>query len=136
MPQPASESAPTSNRAAEPTLLLVYHADSGRWNALWDIAHKVISPDSYPCALCALTHGAFSERSTWGAFRQRHAEGLLILHRDDFQRQYPDMSITTPCVLAREPHGTWLTMLATAEIQGLAGVDALIARLEQLIAAR
>lgn len=118
----------------EPHLLLVYHADSGRLNALWDIAHKVISPDSYPCALCALTHGALRERGAWKAFRERHPGRLEILHRDEFHRRYPDLTMPTPCVLARQDGGAWTVALAGEEIAALSGVDALVGRLDQVVA--
>lgn len=134
MPPPASASGPSSSRAVEPTLLLVYHADSGHWNALWDIAHKVISPESYPCALCALTHGALSERGAWKAFRERHPGRLEMLHRDEFQRRHPLLQLVTPCVLARQPDNSWRTVMDQTAIQGCAGVEALIDRVARLLA--
>lgn len=118
----------------EPTLLLVYHADSGRWNALWDIAHKVISPGSYSCTLCALTHGALSERRAWKDFRERHPNRLEILHRDEFHRRHPQVEAATPCALARQADGTWLTAMDPADIHGCAGVEDLIERLARLLA--
>jgi hypothetical protein len=46
-------------------LIFVYNADSGGLNTLFDIAHKVVSPETYSCSLCMLTHGVLSERTAW-----------------------------------------------------------------------
>ncbi|MBU0498608.1 MAG: hypothetical protein KJ558_05035 [Gammaproteobacteria bacterium] len=53
---------------AEAPLLFVYNADSGLFNTLADIGHKIFSPGTYQCDLCALTHGYFQERIEWRAF--------------------------------------------------------------------
>lgn len=135
MPPPASASGPSSSRAVEPTLLLVYHADSGRWNALWDIAHKVISPDSYPCALCALTHGAMSERGVWKSFRERHPGRLDVLHRDEQRQRHPDMIVATPCIVERLVDGRWRVVATPETIQAMPDVEALVAQLERILTA-
>ena len=41
-------------RGTAPTLVFVYNADSGVFNALADAAHKIFSPRTYACNLCAL----------------------------------------------------------------------------------
>ena len=45
-------------RPSNRSLILVYNADSGFFNALADSAHKLLSPSTYDCRLCALTYGA------------------------------------------------------------------------------
>ena len=42
-------------------LIFVYNAGSGKLNALFDMAHKIVSPTTYECSLCALTHDAFQD---------------------------------------------------------------------------
>ncbi len=39
------------------SLLFVYNADSGLVAGLFDSAHKLLSPSTYQCQLCTLTHG-------------------------------------------------------------------------------
>jgi hypothetical protein len=41
------------------SLVFVYNADSGVFNTLSDIAHKIFSPETYACNLCALTPHEF-----------------------------------------------------------------------------
>ena len=69
-------------------LIFVYNATSGKVQALWDTAHKIISPKNYSCSLCAITFGAFSEKKIWKDFRENSKTEMIFLHRDEFQKQY------------------------------------------------
>lgn len=71
-----------------PTLLFVYNADSGLFNTLADIAHKIFSPKTYACNLCALTHSPIGMRSDWKTFLADLRQPLEFLHRDEFQHQF------------------------------------------------
>lgn len=51
-----------------PQLVFVYNADSGLFNTVTDIAHKIISPSTYSCQLCTLTHSYFSVKKDWTDF--------------------------------------------------------------------
>ena len=79
-------------------LIFVYNADSGKLNAWFDIAHKIIKPETYQCSLCALTHDTFSEKKAWQEFRERTNIEMEFLHRDEFEKQYK-MSFNYPVVL-------------------------------------
>jgi hypothetical protein len=81
-----------------PALLFVYNADSGLFNTLADIGHKIFSPDTYECALCALTHGYFKEREQWRTFVESLDRECTFLHRDEFLRRHPDQSTRLPAV--------------------------------------
>jgi hypothetical protein len=54
----------------EQKLLFVYNAETGFFNKLTDMAHKIISPKTYPCSLCALTYGNFTMFPEWAAYIQ------------------------------------------------------------------
>ena len=41
-------------------LIFIYNAKSGLVNELLDFAHKIISPETYNCNLCAITYGTFA----------------------------------------------------------------------------
>ena len=88
--------------SATPEILFAYNADSGLFNTMADIGHKIFSPETYECALCALTHGYFKERTQWREF----VEGLdcecQFLHRDEFVRRFPDISTALPAVFRLE----------------------------------
>ena len=69
-------------------LVFVYNADRGLFNMMADISHKVLSPSTYPCNLCALTHGAFSMRKEWRDFLAKIKPPLTFLHRDEFRKEF------------------------------------------------
>jgi hypothetical protein len=112
-------------------LLLVYHADSGGWRAMWDSAHKLFSPASYACSLCAFTHGLWGEAAAWTAFRTRHPGVISVMHRDEFQRTFPDCVLLTPCVFQIADDGTLSDVLDATAITACVDVDGLIEALER-----
>ncbi len=69
-------------------LVFVYNADRGFFNMMADISHKVLSPSTYPCNLCGLTHGAFSMRKEWRDFLAKIKPPLTFLHRDEFRKEF------------------------------------------------
>lgn len=71
--------------AVEGALLFMYAADSGLFNTVADIAHKIFSPQTYPCRLCALTHGYFQTRKVWQDFIAGIGVPCRFLHRDEAQ---------------------------------------------------
>jgi hypothetical protein len=68
---------------AEGTLLFIYAADSGLFNTVADIAHKLFSPHTYQCQLCALTHGHFKVRNEWQQFIRSLPVPCKFMHRDE-----------------------------------------------------
>ena len=86
-----------------PVLIFVYNADSGLFNTLADIGHKLFSPETYPCDLCMLTHGVLREREPWRAFVEQLPLETRFLHRDEFRREFPQVDTPLPAVfLQRE----------------------------------
>ena len=85
--------------SGRPHLLFVYNADSGLFNTISDIGHKIFSPQTYDCRLCAITHGYFVERKAWRTFIEALAAECEFLHRDEFRRRYPANDTSLPAVL-------------------------------------
>lgn len=103
-------------------MLFVYNADSGLFNTLTDIAHKVFSPETYECNLCAITYGTFTVRAEWKAFLETLSYELEFLHRDEFAARYPALPAPLPAIFLKE--GEHLEPMITAdEINGCASVD-------------
>jgi len=69
-------------------IIFVYNADSGFVSSLLDIGHKIISPDTYRCNLCKMTHGAFSEKEEWKRYRESSSNEMEFLHKDEFEKKY------------------------------------------------
>ncbi|GAA0873294.1 hypothetical protein GCM10009117_24410 [Gangjinia marincola] len=97
-------------------LIFVYNATSGNVNAMIDVAHKILSPATYTCDLCAITHGKFHERKEWRAFRESSDIDMEFLHKDEFEQQYASkfgVSYAYPVIL--KPEGYELYELLSAK---------------------
>ena len=100
------------NRKLQTALVFVYNADSGVFNALADAAHKIFSPGTYACNLCALTHTAFGMRSEWKLFLEGLGVPLEFLHADELRTRYGLEDVPLPSVF--EKRGGALSVLASA----------------------
>lgn len=85
-----------------PTLVFVYNADSGLFNALGDIAHKILAPETYQCNLCALTYSTFGQRKSWKRFLETLGRPLEFLHADELKRRYNVSDATLPAIFKKE----------------------------------
>ena len=89
-------------RPGQAPLLFVYNADSGLFNTLADMGHKIFSPETYRCDLCALTHGYFQERAEWKSFVASLGVECRFQHRDEFRRDWPADATSLPAVFRLE----------------------------------
>lgn len=116
--------------AANPLpLIFVYNADGGVLNALGDMMHKIISPSTYPCSLCALTYGAVAKRPAWRAFLARIGAPVQFLYRDEF-RELDPRPLPLPAILVGDGAGTPQPLVSAAELDALPDLAALIALIE------
>ena len=65
-------------------LIFIYNAKSGFINELVDFAHKIISPETYDCNLCAITYGAFRMKKRWADYIQSLPINSVFTHQDKF----------------------------------------------------
>ena len=106
-------------------LVFVYNADSGLFNTMADIGHKIFSPQTYACDLCALTHGYFSERREWRSFVESLPLACEFLHRDEFLQAYPEhKDLHFPAVLRAGENGQRLC-LAPEDLANCGDLEAL-----------
>jgi len=84
------------------SLLFVYNAKSDYWSKKIDFAHKIISPSTYNCDLCALTHGNFGETEIWKKFRETSGYEMKFIYKDEFQKLYPKTEADFPIVFKNE----------------------------------
>lgn len=84
-------------------LIFVYNADSGLFNTVTDIAHKIFSPQTYSCGLCALTHSYFSMRDEWKSFIESLGVECQFMHRDEFYNKYDIKDYQWPAVFMEKP---------------------------------
>lgn len=116
-------------------LVFVYNADSGLFNTVSDIAHKLLSPSTYQCDLCSLTHGTFRVRDSWVRFlRELDGVETAFLHRDELPAEQPELAEQLPAIFV-EREGrleVWIDREALAELED---VEALIALVRRRLAA-
>ena len=115
----------------KPVLIFVYNADSGLFNALTDAAHKIFSPHTYSCNLCALTHSNFGMRTEWKRFIQSLDQPVEFLHADELKDSYGIRGVSLPVILKKED-GRLEAFIDADTINACRSID----DLEQLIIAR
>lgn len=111
-----------------PALVFVYNADSGFVNTLLDIGHKIVSPSTYECRLCALTHTTFRMREEWRQFVQGLGMDIEFLHRDELGRRYGIRGTPLPAVFRRDDRGLgeWITAAEIGGCRSLSEFETLI----------
>ncbi len=96
----------------KPTLIFVYNANSGMLNGMWHSAHKLLSPSTYECSLCAITHGNFGPHKAWSEFLEQLDYPMEFLHKDELKEQY-NYEVALPAIL--QSNNQQLTPFITAE---------------------
>ena len=107
-------------------IIFIYNAGSGKINTLLDIGHKVLSPNTYSCNLCSLTHGLLSERDEWRKYRVESKHDLEFLHKDEFENKYNIRNYSYPIVLKSNEGAGFEVLISTEEIDKMNNVDELI----------
>ncbi|MFO7593418.1 MAG: hypothetical protein R6X15_05155 [Pseudomonadota bacterium] len=109
---------------AEHGILFIYKADSGLFNTATDIAHKIFSPETYECNLCALTYGYFSIRKEWEAFIKELGMPVEFLHRDEIDKVSGVDPDNLPAVYRWKDDG-WKLCLGAEQIDQCTELDQL-----------
>lgn len=110
-------------------VVMIYNADGGIANALLDAAHKLLRPSTYPCSLCAITHGAVSMRADWKRVIAALGVPVAFLHRDEWTVPAGLPPPLLPAIVAEHRDGRWRTLLDGPAIDACADVPALEAAL-------
>ena len=110
-------------------LIFVYNANSGVLSTIRDIGHKLMSPQTYDCFLCSLTHGTFREDSKWKSFRESSSIDMEFLHRDEFEKKY-GMKFAYPVIMRQASQLE--VALSRDELSHLSSVDDLILTVKSL----
>jgi len=106
-------------------LIFVYNANSGIGNTILDVAHKLFSPKTYNCNLCAITFNTFSENNVWKAFRKETNIEMTFFHTDEFEAEFNFINTSYPVILAEE-NDELDVFLSAEEINTLHSPEALI----------
>ncbi len=94
-------------------LIFVYNAEDGFINVIVDSLHKLISPKTYPCKLCAITYNNFSMHEEWKKFLRALPVQKEFLHKSEFIKSYPSFAhLKLPVVLIQDKN---IDVLISAE---------------------
>lgn len=111
------------------TIVFVYNAEAGLVNGIMDSIHKIVSPSTYSCDLCAITHGLARQRPEWRAWLKKSGQDAKFYHRSDFRQAWPDVHVTLPAVLVQE--ADQLRLIASAsDLAQINNVSELVALLD------
>jgi hypothetical protein len=83
-------------------LVFAYNAKTGLFNAAADMAHKMFSPQTYQCNLCALTYSTFGMRKDWERFLATLERPLEFLHSDELKNLYGISDLPLPAIFEKE----------------------------------
>ena len=109
-------------------LILVYNADSGKWNAVVDSAKKVLQIEG--CTLCTITHGITGERAQWKDCRAELGVHVQAYHKNEVPENLrPVVADNFPCILAQYGEETILLLTPEAMQECTGGVPDLKARI-------
>ncbi len=111
----------------KPSLLLVYNAKSGIFNALSDHVRKYTAPDTYECSLCAVTYGFVDMRWEWRRFLGKLPVNKRFLHRDEFWRDFPDTKADLPAIFLEQANGELELLIEARELDQINDLSVLIA---------
>ncbi|MEW6738146.1 MAG: hypothetical protein AB1489_43130 [Acidobacteriota bacterium] len=85
----------------KPTLIFVYNGDSGLFNTLSHVAHKIFSPQTYPCNLCTIINSPLGMRKEWKQFLKELDTPYEFLHTDELKNHYGIEDIPLPAIFSK-----------------------------------
>ena len=110
-------------------LIFIYNAKSGVVNELIDFAHKIVSPETYDCNLCAISYGPFSMKKKWSTYIETLPFKSTFTYKDKFSKDGYN-NIKFPSVFIRSNEKLDEIISAT-EIDEIKNLDQLIGLLHQ-----
>ncbi len=110
----------------------MYNANKGAGSGLMGSLHKAISPKTYECNLCRLTHGVFAEKKAWRNFRKRSEVEMIFLHKEEYQDKFKskfESLYDLPVILYQDNYDLSV-MVKKEELNQMEEVETLIEKLE------
>lgn len=109
-------------------LIFVYNAEAGLIDGVIDTIHKIVSPATYPCSLCAVTYGVIGMRRRWRNWLAAAPLPAVFHHRADFRIAFPAEADWMLPLVARM-RGDRLELLLGPEALAPLDLDALMVAL-------
>lgn len=119
-------------KEVEMTIQFIYNAKSGFGNLLLDVAHKMISPKTYACNLCAITHNNFGRKEAFQQFVDELPVPLIFLHKDEHE-QSTKQPVRYPLVLFLDENENIIDQISAEEINAFSSFAELKERIYKTI---
>ena len=108
----------------ESELIFIYNAKSGLVNEFLDFAHKIVSPSTYNCNLCALSYGNFTMKKKWSDYISSLPVRSTFTYKDKVS-EYGYNNIELPSIIFRNGSRSKV-IISSEEINKLKKIDQLI----------
>jgi len=108
----------------ESELIFIYNAKSGLVNEFLDFAHKIVSPSTYNCNLCALSYGNFSMKKKWSDYISSLPVKSTFTYKDKVS-EYGYDNIKLPSIIFKDKSKSEV-IISSEEINKLKKIDQLI----------
>ena len=111
-------------REDEGELIFIYNAKSGLVNEFLDFAHKIVSPSTYNCNLCAISYGNFTMKKKWSDYISSLPVRSTFTYKDKVS-EYGYNNIELPSIIFRNGSRSKV-IISSEEINKLKKIDQLI----------
>ena len=108
----------------ESELIFIYNAKSGIVNEFLDFAHKIVSPSTYNCNLCAISYGNFTMKKKWSDYISSLPVRSTFTYKDKVS-EYGYNNIELPSIIFRNGPKSKV-IISSEEINKLKKIDQLI----------
>ena len=108
----------------ESELIFIYNAKSGLVNEFLDFAHKIVSPSTYNCNLCAISYGNFTMKKKWSDYISSLPVRSTFTYKDKVS-EYGYDNIKFPSIIFQD-NSKSKVIISSEEINKLKKIDQLI----------
>jgi hypothetical protein len=95
-----------------------------------DSVHKIMSPSTYPCQLCAITYGLLAMKREWRLFLDGLGMEVMFHHRPDFRTAFPQAADWPLPLIAVETEGQLMPLINGSDFADIPDLPRLIAMLQ------
>ena len=111
-------------RENESELIFIYNAKSGLVNQFLDFSHKIVSPSTYNCNLCAISYGNFLMKKKWSNYISSLPVKSTFTYKDKVSKYGYD-NIELPSIIFRNDSRSGV-IISNDKINNLKNIEQLI----------
>ena len=112
-------------------LIFIYNSKSGFINEITDLAHKMISPETYPCDLITLTYDTFAMKQEWSNYIDRLPMKTVFMYKDKLtENVMKNMELPAVFLLKND---SLINVLSEKEFNSIDDLEGLISKIGQIL---